>query len=109
VVGRMAAMSMVLLGQPIDAATAQRLGLVLEVVEEGQALARAEELAATIAARAPVALRQAKAMVNAAFDLPHTAHLAAERQAFSALFGTEDKREGIAAFMGKRDPAWKGA
>lgn len=109
VVGRMAAMSMVLLGQPIDAATAQRLGLVLEVVEDGRALARAEELAGAIAARAPVALRQAKAMVNAAFDLPHTAHLAAERQAFSALFGTEDKREGIAAFMGKRDPAWKGA
>ncbi|MBC2670579.1 enoyl-CoA hydratase-related protein [Novosphingobium piscinae] len=109
IVGRMQAMSMVLLGKPIDAATALRLGLVLEVVVDGSALARASELAREIAARAPVAVRQAKAMVNAAFDLPHTAHLAAERQAFSALFGTEDKREGLAAFFGKRDPQWKGA
>jgi enoyl-CoA hydratase len=109
IVGRMAAMHMVLLGQPIDAATAQHLGLVLEVVEDGDALARADALAVAIAGRAPVATRQAKALVNAAFDLPHTAHLAAERQAFSALFGTEDKREGIAAFMGKRNAEWKGA
>lgn len=109
IVGRMAAMSMVLLGQPIDAATAQRLGLVLEVVDEGNALARAEELAAAIAARAPVALRQAKALVNAAFEQPHGAHLVLERQAFSALFGTADKREGIAAFQEKRTACWSGA
>lgn len=108
VVGRMTAMHMVLLGKPIDAVTAQRLGLVLEVVEEGAALARATELALGIAQRAPVAMQQAKAMVNAAFELPHTAHLAAERQAFSALFGTTDKCEGLAAFMEKRDPEWKG-
>jgi enoyl-CoA hydratase len=108
IVGRMTAMHMVLLGQPIDAPTAQRLGLVLEVAADGAALARAGELAAAIAVRAPVAVRQAKAMVNAAFDLPHTAHLAAERQAFSALFGTDDKREGIAAFLAKRNPDWQG-
>jgi enoyl-CoA hydratase len=108
IVGRMKAMHMVLLGQPIDAPTAQRLGLVLEVVADGAALARAGELATAIAARAPVAVRQAKAMVNAAFDLPHAAHLAAERQAFSALFGTDDKREGIAAFLAKRNPDWRG-
>lgn len=109
IVGRMAAMSMVLLGQPIDAATAQALGLILEVVEDGAALARATALAEAVAGRAPVAVRQAKAMVNAAFELPHTAHLAAERQAFSALFGTADKREGIAAFMEKRGAGWTGA
>ncbi|WP_225008862.1 enoyl-CoA hydratase-related protein [Novosphingobium percolationis] len=106
IVGRMAAMHMVLLGQPIDATTAQQLGLVLEVVGEGEALARADAIAVAIAGRAPVAVRQAKALVNAAFDLPHTAHLAAERQAFSALFGTADKREGIAAFMEKRNAEW---
>lgn len=109
IVGRMTAMYMVLLGEPIDAVTAQRLGLVLEVVEDGTAMARASDIALEIAARAPVAVRQAKALVNGAFDLPHAAHLAAERQAFSALFGTEDKREGIAAFMEKRKPDWKGA
>lgn len=108
IVGRMNAMHMVLLGQPIDATTAQRLGLVLEVVNDGEALARAGELAAAIAARAPVAVRQAKALVNASLDLPHTSHLAAERQAFSALFGTEDKREGLASFAEKRSPEWKG-
>lgn len=109
IVGRMNAMHMVLLGLPIDALTAQRLGLILEVVEDGAALGRATELASAIAARAPVAARQAKAMVNAAFELPHTAHLAAERQAFSALFGTEDKREGLLSFKEKRAPEWKGA
>lgn len=109
IVGRMAAMHMVLLGQSIDAETAQTLGLILEVVDDGAALARAEELAGAIACRAPVAVRQAKAMVNAAFDLPHMAHLAAERQAFSALFGTADKREGIAAFQEKRSAKWSGS
>lgn len=109
IVGRMNAMHMVLLGQAIDAPTAQRLGLILEVVDDGAALGRASELAAAVAARAPVAVRQGKAMVNSAFDLPHTAHLAAERQAFSALFGTVDKREGLAAFKEKRAPEWKGA
>lgn len=107
-VGRMNAMQMVLLGQPIDAPTAQRLGLILEVVEHGAAEARALELATAIAARAPVAMRQGKALVNAAFELPHASHLTAERQAFSALFGTADKREGIAAFFEKRSPEWKG-
>jgi enoyl-CoA hydratase len=108
IVGRMNAMAMVLLGQPIDSHTAMRLGLVLEVVETGSAIARAEELAAQIAGRAPVAIRQGKALVNAAFELPHPAHLAAERQAFSALFGTADKSEGIAAFRERRAAKWTG-
>jgi enoyl-CoA hydratase len=108
VVGRMSAMYMVLLGQPIDSHTALRLGLILEVVENGKALERADELARQIADRAPVALRQGKALVNAAFEMPHSAHLAAERQAFSALFGTSDKAEGIAAFGDRRTPSWLG-
>jgi enoyl-CoA hydratase len=53
-------------------------------------------------------MRQAKAMVRAAFDLPHTAHLAAERQAFALLFATEDKQEGVTAFLEKRAPEWRG-
>ena len=108
VVGRMSAMYMVLLGQPIDSQTALRLGLILEVVENGKALMRAEELASQIADRAPLAIRQGKALVNAAFEMPHSAHLAAERQAFSALFGTADKAEGIAAFGDRRTPSWLG-
>ena len=108
IVGRMSAMSMVLLGQPIDSHTALRLGLVLEVVENGKALERAEVLARQVAGRAPVAIRQGKALVNAAFELPHSAHFAAERQAFSALFGTADKVEGITAFRERRPAEWAG-
>lgn len=107
-VGRSAAMKMVLLGEPIDASSALALGLVAEVVDQGDALSRALILASMIARRAPLAMRQAKAMVHAAFDLPHQAHLAAERQSFAALFGSADKAEGIAAFFGKREPVWTG-
>lgn len=108
IVGRMKAMSMVLLGQPIDSKTALRLGLVLEVVDDGAAMQRAEELAKVIAGRAPLALRQGKALVNAAFELPQSAHLVAERHAFAALFGTSDKIEGIAAFRERRLADWTG-
>lgn len=107
-VGRAAAMKMVLLGEPIDAETAQSLGLIAEVQAEGEALDRALIIAKTIAARAPFAMRQGKAMINAAFDLPHGSHLRAERQAFAALFGSSDRTEGIAAFQEKRSPQWKG-
>lgn len=107
-VGRTAAMKMVLLGEPISADEAQALGLVTEVIQPELVAARALEIASKIAGRAPVAMRQAKAMVRSAFDLPHTAHLAAERQAFALLFATEDKREGVQAFLDKRPPAWTG-
>jgi len=107
-VGRAAAMKMVLLGEPIDAAEALTLGLVSHVVANGRANTVALEMAGRIADRAPVAMRQAKSMVNATFDLPHTAHLAAERQAFSLLFSTADKAEGVAAFLEKRPPLWTG-
>jgi len=53
-------------------------------------------------------MQQAKAVVNAAFEMPHDAHLAFERQAFSLQFSTEDKREGVDAFLQKRKPVWQG-
>ncbi|MEM9495221.1 MAG: enoyl-CoA hydratase-related protein [Pseudomonadota bacterium] len=107
-VGRSRAMQMVLTGKPITADEALRFGLVAEVVETGGAGVRALEIAEEVSARAPLAMMQAKAVVNAAFDMPHEAHLAFERQAFSLLFSTEDKREGVAAFIEKRKPAWRG-
>jgi enoyl-CoA hydratase len=107
-VGRTAAMRMVLLGEPVSAEEAQALGLVTEVIQPELVSARALEIAARLAGRAPVAMRQAKAMVRAAFDLPHAAHLAAERQAFALLFATEDKQEGVTAFLDKRAPEWRG-
>lgn len=108
VIGRARAMKMVLTGAPIGAEEALACGLIAEIVEPGSATARAIELAKEIAARAPLAMQQAKAVVKAAFDLPHEAHLAFERQAFSFLFSTEDKKEGVSAFLEKRNPKWKG-
>jgi enoyl-CoA hydratase len=107
-VGRTAAMKMVLLGDAITADEAQALGLIGEVVEPGQVAARALEIGVALAARAPLAMRQAKASIRQAFDLPHTAHLAFERQAFSLLFSTLDKAEGVGAFLERRPPAWRG-
>jgi len=107
-VGRSRAMRMVLLGDPLTAAEARDAGLVAEVTEDGQALTTALELAARIAGRAPLAMQQGKAMVRASFETHQAAHLTMERQAFSALFGTADKREGTTAFFEKRDPEWRG-
>ncbi len=107
-IGRSRAMAMVLTGKPITAEEALQIGLVAEVCDPGAATGRAVELAQEIAARAPLAMQQAKAVIKATFDHPHSAHLDFERQAFSLLFSTEDKREGVAAFQEKRKPIWKG-
>lgn len=107
-VGRARAMKMVLLGDPMTADEAMAAGLVSDVVEDGQALAAALAMADRIAARAPLAMQQGKAMVRAALETHQTAHLTMERQAFSALFGTLDKQEGTTSFFEKRDPVWQG-
>ncbi len=107
-VGRSRAMKMVLTGAAITAEEALQYGLVAELAEAGDATARAIELASEIASRAPLAMQQGKAVVNAAFDMPLAANLVFERQAFSLLFSTEDKKEGVNAFLEKRQPVWKG-
>lgn len=107
-VGRTLAMRMVLTGESITAERALAAGLVGELVPAGQALARALELARLIAGRAPLALAAGKASVKAALDLPHGEHLRDERRYFLALLGTEDKREGVTAFLEKRKPLWLG-
>jgi enoyl-CoA hydratase len=107
-VGRARAMKMVLLGEPLGAEDARTAGLVSDIVEDGGALAAAIDMAGRIAARAPLAMQQGKASVRAAFETTESAHFVLERQAFSALFGSADKGEGIAAFFEKRDPIWSG-
>jgi enoyl-CoA hydratase len=99
---------MVLLGEPLGAEDARTAGLVSDIVEDGGALAAAIDMAGRIAARAPLAMQQGKASVRAAFETTESAHFVLERQAFSALFGSADKGEGIAAFFEKRDPVWSG-
>ncbi|HVL48570.1 MAG TPA: enoyl-CoA hydratase-related protein [Candidatus Thermoplasmatota archaeon] len=107
-VGRGRAARLVLTGDAIDAATAERWGLADEVVEPEALLARAMELANGMAAKSPVALRLAKEAVRAAEELPLEAGLAREIDLFTLAFASEDAREGIEAFRAKRTPAWKG-
>jgi enoyl-CoA hydratase len=107
-VGKSKAMEMILTGEPIGAAEAERIGLVSRVVPDELVVEDALALASVIAERSPVALRIAKEAVNAAYELPLTAGLAHERRLFFLLFASEDQKEGMAAFLEKRDPEFTG-
>jgi enoyl-CoA hydratase len=107
-VGRARALELILTGRSIDAREAERLGMVSRVVPAEETLNRALELAGRVAAFPPLAVRAAKAAVNAAQELPLSEGLALERRAFFALFATEDQKEGMAAFVDKRPPRWTG-
>ena len=107
-VGKPLAMKMILSGEMIDASTALAAGLVAEVVEDADVRTRALELAATIAAKSPLAVRLAKEAALRAFEMGLEAGLAFERKSFSLLAASEDRREGIAAFLDKRQPVFKG-
>ena len=79
-----------------------------EVVEPGQAVARAREIGAEIAARGPVAVREAKRLIDASTELDIEAGLAAELDASVRVFATDDLLEGARAFFAKRDPEYRG-
>jgi enoyl-CoA hydratase len=107
-VGRARAMEMVLTGRRIRAAEAERIGLVTKLVPAEDVVSSALDLGARIAAMPPLAVRAAKAAVNAAQALPLADGLRLERDRFEELFATEDQREGMAAFLEKRAAVWKG-
>lgn len=107
-VGRARAMELILTGRTFDAAEAERAGLVTRVVPAAETLDVALELAATIATMPPLAVRAAKEAVRLAEELPLSAGLRHERQLFYLLFATEDRREGMSAFLEKRSPTWRG-
>ncbi len=107
-VGKALAMEMVLNGRLLTADEAYRCGLVNRVVPAEACLSEALALAQAIAERAPLAVRLGKEAVNNAFETPLTDGLADERRAFYLLFSTEDQKEGMAAFVEKRKPQWKG-
>jgi enoyl-CoA hydratase/carnithine racemase len=108
-IGASNAAQMVLTGDPVDAARALRMNLVSELLAAGDLLARAHELAATIASRPPIAAQTGKANLRAAYAMPLEAAVAYERDLQTICFATEDAREGRAAFKEKRAGTFKGA
>jgi enoyl-CoA hydratase len=106
--GKFAAMRWLLTGDPLSASEAHRLGLVTEVVADGEVLKRALEIAARIVAQAPLAVAAIKDAVLRGADLPLEAGLRLEGESFQALFATEDRAEGMRAFLEKRKPEFKG-
>jgi enoyl-CoA hydratase/carnithine racemase len=107
-VGPSNAAVMLLTGDPIDAATALRWGLVSEVVPGDALGGRARELAAVIASRAPVAAQTAKLNLRAAYEMPLTRAIDYERHLQTICFATADAAEGRAAFTERRAPAFRG-
>lgn len=106
--GRHRAMKLLLTGEPVAARDALALGLLSEVVADGAALAAATELAGRIVAMPPLAVAAIRDLVRKGPDLPLDAALAMERQAFVLLFGSEDQKEGMRAFLDKRQPVYHG-
>ena len=98
-----------LTGRRIDAAEAERMGFVNAVVKKRDWLDEALELAQRIAKRPPIAARLAKQAVLAAEETPMTAGLEIERRLYELSMATEDRVEGMDAFLEKRKPKFRGA
>jgi enoyl-CoA hydratase len=101
-IGKAKAMDLILTGRSIDAAEAERSGLVSRVVPADDLLTEAKKVAATIAGMSLSAARMAKEAVNRAFESTLAEGLLYERRLFHSCFATEDQSEGMAAFIDKR-------
>jgi enoyl-CoA hydratase len=107
-VGKSKAMDMVLTGRQMDAAEAERAGLVSRVVAADKLLEEAMSAARRIAGQSVLATMMNKELVNAAFETTLATGLVMERRLFHSLFAFEDQKEGMAAFVEKRKPQFKG-
>jgi enoyl-CoA hydratase/carnithine racemase len=107
-VGKAKAMDLVLTGRQMDAAEAERSGLVSRVVPADKLLDEALSAAKRIARQSPLAVMMNKEAVNAAEETTLAAGLAMERRMFHSLFAFDDQKEGMAAFVEKRKPQFKG-
>jgi enoyl-CoA hydratase len=108
VVGLARAKELALTGRIVDAREAEHIGLVSRVVPVGQARAAADEIAAEIAQRGPIAVREVKRLIDASADLDIEAGLEAEISASERVFSTADMVEGANAFFAKRPPQYRG-
>ena len=107
-IGKSKAMEMCLTGRMMGAEEAERANLVVRVVPQADLLADALKTAATIASKPPMAAIANKEMVNAAFEMTLDQGLIMERRIFQILTASEDKQEGMAAFIEKREGKWTG-
>lgn len=106
-VGKAKAMDLVLTGRRMDAAEAERAGLVSRVVPQDSLLDEAVEAASVIASLSRASVLMAKESVNRSFEGSLSEGLRLERRLFQALFATEDQKEGMAAFVEKRKPVFR--
>ena len=108
-IGRQGATEMLMLGTILSASEALDVGLIGRVgSDDADTVAQARELASRLASKAPVALRLMKRALNDGVDGTLPAGLAVEREAVIEALGTSDAEEGVAAFLDKRSPEWKG-
>ena len=107
-IGSGRAMRLILTGELIDGVEAERIGLVDVLTEDDALHETTMQLARSIAAQSPLTLKLAKTALRAAEEMPLGAGLSLERELFITAFGSDDKREGVAAFLEKRAAAFKG-
>jgi enoyl-CoA hydratase len=103
------AKDLILTGRVVDADEALSIGLVNGVFEPAELMDRTLEAARTIASKGPLAISAAKAAINHALQGDHVENLEAEADAFGELFSSEDAREGMTAFVEKREPRFTGS
>ena len=101
------AMELIVTGAPLDASRAEHFGLVNRLVDDGQALTAALELAAQVAASAPMSVRASKAVAIESADWPLAEGFQRQRDYLEPVFASVDATEGVAAFRERRDPVWQ--
>lgn len=99
---------LVMTGLTIDTETAFRIGLVTRVVAKDELMAEAKKMAGLLAAKSPVAIKAAKSCINLGLNVDLLSGLHYESKSLAFLFSTEDKNEGMTAFLEKRKPDFKG-
>ncbi|MGB0894886.1 MAG: enoyl-CoA hydratase [Parashewanella sp.] len=106
-VGEGWAKRMILCGERVDSTKAEKIGLVEEVVAQGQSLEAAIALAAKVAKQSPSSVTVCKQLIQTGRTMPRTHALPLERELFVGLFDTQDQKEGVNAFLDKRKAQWK--